>query len=173
MPARHLVSTVLPAPLSPTKAVTWPAGMSRSTWYRAWTGPKCLSSSRTLRSGPSFAAGSATAAVMLLALSRRTKGDAAARCGGVIHVYEVGMLLAVQTAAPTCPHSADALTKLSLMTVAAMFDLSTQIGTRRDAGSSVPAWPDGGLVVPLTRAAGGFAPARRTVASATAAWASR
>src|SRR5690348_10171552 len=66
MPEMHLVSTVLPAPLSSTSAVTSPRGMSRSTWYRAWTGPKCLSSSRTLSNGSSVARGSATAAVMTI-----------------------------------------------------------------------------------------------------------
>src|SRR5207245_4245121 len=63
MPATHFVRTVLPAPWSPTSAVTWPDGRSRSTWYRAWTGPKCLSSSRILSSGSPVAVVDATAAI--------------------------------------------------------------------------------------------------------------
>src|SRR5712692_11448309 len=47
----HLVSTDLPAPLAPARAVTWPAGRSRSTAYRACTAPKCFSRPRTLSSG--------------------------------------------------------------------------------------------------------------------------
>src|SRR5258708_22165388 len=43
----------LPAPWSPVSAVTWPAGMSRSTLVRAWTAPKCLSTPRILSSGSS------------------------------------------------------------------------------------------------------------------------
>src|SRR5450759_1817760 len=47
----HLVRTDLPAPLSPQRAVTCPAGRSRSTPYRAWTAPKCLLMPRSLSSG--------------------------------------------------------------------------------------------------------------------------
>src|SRR5438128_12512634 len=64
MPATHFVSTVLPAPLSPHSAVTWPDGSSRSTWYSAWTGPKCLSSSLIWSSDSELAAARATAAVI-------------------------------------------------------------------------------------------------------------
>src|SRR5438105_4405599 len=90
MPATHLVRTVLPAPLSPQRAVTWPDGRSRSTWYRAWTAPKCLSSPRIWRSAPSLAPGSVTGAVMSIALSRLQEGggDAAARCGGVTRLRD-------------------------------------------------------------------------------------
>src|SRR6267378_3167558 len=169
MPAMHLVSTVLPAPLSPHRAVTCPGGTSRSTWYRAWTGPKCLSSSRILSSGSPVA----TAAVISVALSPPTKKNAAASCGGV-HGIGYEMPAAEQTAAVTFWQSAALSTKLSLITVEAMFALLTQIGTNRTAGCwPLPATGDGGDVVPLTRAVGGVWPARRTVASATAACASR
>src|SRR5690348_16895062 len=40
MPAMHLIVTDLPAPLSPIRAVTWPAGISKFTSESAWTGPK-------------------------------------------------------------------------------------------------------------------------------------
>src|SRR5438270_6122149 len=69
MPAMHLVNTVLPAPLSPHSAVTCPDGRSRLTWYRAWTGPKCLSRSLTWSSGSLVATGSALAADISPALS--------------------------------------------------------------------------------------------------------
>src|SRR5580658_497238 len=42
MPEIVLISVLLPAPLSPTMAVTSPGGMSRSTPISARTGPKCL-----------------------------------------------------------------------------------------------------------------------------------
>src|SRR5256885_11930069 len=64
MPATHFVSTVLPAPLSPHSAVTWLDGSSRSTWYRAWTGPKCLSSPLIWSSDSELESARATAAVI-------------------------------------------------------------------------------------------------------------
>lgn len=47
-------------------------------------------------------------------------------------------MLAVQTAAVTAAHSADAVTNLSLITVDPMFVESTHIGVRRDAGWATP-----------------------------------
>ena len=38
----HLINVLLPAPLSPTRAVTFPAYTSRSTSFRTCTGPKDL-----------------------------------------------------------------------------------------------------------------------------------
>src|SRR5450755_4887737 len=38
----HFVSTVLPAPLSPTSAITWPRGARRSAPVSALTAPKCF-----------------------------------------------------------------------------------------------------------------------------------
>src|SRR5215467_6516683 len=52
MPAMHLISVVLPAPLSPTSAVTCPAGMSRLTFVRACTGPKLLPTPRSCSRAP-------------------------------------------------------------------------------------------------------------------------
>src|SRR5580704_6233761 len=51
MPAMHLISVVLPAPLSPTRAVTWPTGTSRSTPVSACTGPNDLPMPRRLSRG--------------------------------------------------------------------------------------------------------------------------
>src|ERR1700730_17880777 len=42
MPEIVLISVLLPAPLSPTSAVTWPMGTSRLMSVRARTGPKFL-----------------------------------------------------------------------------------------------------------------------------------
>src|SRR2546429_4725982 len=164
MPAMHLVRPVLPAPLSPHRAVTCLGGMSRSTWYSAWTGPKCLSSPRIFSNGSPAAWAWATAAVISISLSPLRKGNAAASCGGV---HEIGyeMPAAEQTAAVTFWQSAALSTKLSLITVEAMFALLTQIGTNRTAGS----WPlpppgDAGQVVPLARAPDGDLSRRVTCA---------
>src|SRR5437762_12313624 len=43
MPATHLISVDLPAPLSPTSAITCPASTWKSTSLRARTAPKLLS----------------------------------------------------------------------------------------------------------------------------------
>src|ERR1700691_372780 len=58
MPAIVLISVLLPAPLSPTTAVTWPIGMSRLTLVSTRTGPKLLpiSTSRSNGASPSLAA---------------------------------------------------------------------------------------------------------------------
>src|ERR1041384_1212710 len=119
MPATHFVSTVLPAPLSPHRAVTWPDGRSRSTWYRAWTGPKCLSRPR-ICSSTSPAAGAAAASVISIELSRLVAPYAGAVGGEVgrrravrrrLHGYE--MLFAWQTACPPPPPSPAGLTKVA------------------------------------------------------------
>src|SRR6478736_4775618 len=51
MPATHLMSVDLPAPLSPTSAVTSPGSATRSTPRRACTAPKFLWPPRTSRGG--------------------------------------------------------------------------------------------------------------------------
>src|SRR5262245_39104871 len=51
MPATHLTSVDLPAPLSPTSAVTSPARTVKSTPCSTCTGPKCLSTPRSCRIG--------------------------------------------------------------------------------------------------------------------------
>src|SRR5439155_26129218 len=83
------------------------------------------------------------------------------------------MFAAVQALAPALLHRAVLSMNWSLITVAAMLDLSTQTGTSNDAGCWLPATPCGGEVVPLTRPVGGVCPARSTVARATASCASR
>src|SRR5262245_42718327 len=65
-----LMSTDLPAPLSPTNAVTWPAGTSRSTFDNACTAPNdVLMPLRLRRAGadplPTASAGMATGGRLL------------------------------------------------------------------------------------------------------------
>src|ERR1044072_619664 len=72
MPESSLVSVDLPAPLSPTSAVTSPRWRSRSTSDRACTPPKCLLSPRPDRIGSS-----ATAVTARAAASGSAEGDTA------------------------------------------------------------------------------------------------
>ena len=67
MPEIVLISVLLPAPLSPTSAVTWPTGTSRLMSVRARTGPKFLPTPTRRSSGwspllPAVAGASAKAA---------------------------------------------------------------------------------------------------------------
>src|SRR5258708_15508318 len=65
MPAMVLISVDLPAPLSPTRAVTWPAGMSRSMPVSACTGPKVLETPRRRSSGCCACAAALSAVIWL------------------------------------------------------------------------------------------------------------
>src|SRR4051794_12361932 len=51
IPAMHFTRVDLPAPLSPTSAVTSPGYTARSTSRRTWTGPKLLLTPRISRIG--------------------------------------------------------------------------------------------------------------------------
>src|SRR5919201_2273795 len=51
MPATDLISVDLPAPLSPTSAITSPSRTSKSTSVSAWTDPNDLETSRSSRVG--------------------------------------------------------------------------------------------------------------------------
>src|SRR3954451_21174737 len=53
----HLTSVDLPAPLSPTRAVTWPASARKSTPLSTSTGPKLLLMPRISRMGTSAMVG--------------------------------------------------------------------------------------------------------------------
>src|SRR5438046_6603707 len=53
MPATHLISVDLPAPLSPTSAITSPLRTSRSTSVSAWTEPNDLETPRSSSRGTS------------------------------------------------------------------------------------------------------------------------
>src|SRR5437868_1828509 len=55
MPAMHLISVDLPAPLSPTSAITSPARTSKSTSLSAWTEPKLLEMPRNSSVGAEVA----------------------------------------------------------------------------------------------------------------------
>src|SRR5262249_38647117 len=50
----HLIRVDLPAPLSPTRAITSPSRTSKSTSSRAWTEPNDLERPRIWRSGVSL-----------------------------------------------------------------------------------------------------------------------
>src|SRR6185503_2911716 len=54
MPAMHLMSVDLPAPLSPTRAITSPSRTSKSTSVSACTEPKVFDRPRISRSGVSL-----------------------------------------------------------------------------------------------------------------------
>src|SRR5919201_4050932 len=54
MPATDLISVDLPAPLSPTSAITSPSRTSKSTSVSAWTDPNDLETSRSSRVGAPF-----------------------------------------------------------------------------------------------------------------------
>src|SRR6478672_10894276 len=66
MPATPLIRVLLPAPLSPTRAVTWPARTSRSTPRSTWTAPKLFSMPRRLRIGCSRSTGAGSVWVALM-----------------------------------------------------------------------------------------------------------
>src|ERR1035437_1533609 len=68
MPEIVLIMTDLPAPLSRANAVTWPAGISRSTSVSAFTGPKCLLTPRRRRSGTSSSSAGPVGAVPWVAV---------------------------------------------------------------------------------------------------------
>src|SRR5215467_7791634 len=57
MPATHLMRVDLPAPLSPTSAITSPERTSKSTSVSACTDPNVFERSRISRSGVSLTAG--------------------------------------------------------------------------------------------------------------------
>src|SRR5919201_4804239 len=54
MPATHLISVDLPAPLSPTSAITSPSRTSKSTSVSACTDPNDLETPRSSRVGAPF-----------------------------------------------------------------------------------------------------------------------
>src|SRR6478735_9032873 len=68
MPAMHLIIVDLPAPLSPTNAVTSPARATRSTPRSACTAPKFLRPPRTSRVGGGARSGAACAAWVIVHL---------------------------------------------------------------------------------------------------------
>src|ERR1044072_2646575 len=74
----HLINVDLPAPLSPTSAVTSPARTSRSTSRRTWTAPKLLLIPRRDSSGsrccPSTVAVMSADAVLFAGLLERLRG---------------------------------------------------------------------------------------------------
>src|SRR6266536_1495466 len=163
IPEMVLISVDLPAPLSPTRAVTWPADMSRSTPASACTGPKLLPSPRSPRApGPQLRAGRLRRCLLspLKDSSFRPVGHYQPE---IPAAWQADLYLAVQSCA--------AGTKLSAMTVAFMFAVVTHVGFSSTDGTLTLAVVSS--VVLFTRADGGVAPARMYMASAAAACASR
>src|SRR5919201_5677368 len=81
MPAMHLISVDLPAPLSPTSAITSPSRTSKSTSVSACTEPKCLLSPRTSSVGIAVVDSAAVVAVAVTSASSGRGALAAPRPG--------------------------------------------------------------------------------------------
>ena len=78
MPAMHLISVDLPAPLSPTSAMTSPADTWKSTSNSAWTAPKLFETPCSSRTGVSV---TFSAPLRL----RRIRGAPAGRPLGILY----------------------------------------------------------------------------------------
>src|ERR1700694_5731071 len=76
MPAMHLINVDLPAPLSPTRAITSPARTSKSTSLSACTEPKLLLIPRTASAGTTAVGAAGLVAVIP---EERTGGDTSRR----------------------------------------------------------------------------------------------
>src|ERR1039457_1309842 len=166
IPAMVLIRVDLPAPLSPTRAVTLPMGMSRSMSERAFTGPKLLPTPRSRSSGAS------EESMVELAESRAgarpaVAGRAPSSAPGVVTArilrvpcahYYPEIPAAVQAALYLAVHSWAAGTKLSAMTVLFIFDGVTHSGVKSTDATATLAFVS--MVLPLTSAAGGALPAR-------------
>src|SRR2546423_1349698 len=159
-PETHFTSTVLPAPLSPTSAVTCPAGTSRSTPSSAWTGPKLFQTPRSSSSGsrvsspdalvlpPGLLPVGASTALTTRVPSRAPGGrfrigrraatgfcHVAARPHRPLQGYEVEMPACWHALANDPEHRSEVLTNWSLTTVEAMFSVVTHTGVRSTEGT--------------------------------------
>ena len=90
MPATHLIRVDLPAPLSPTSAITSPARTSRSTSVRACTEPNALVTPRSSRRGVSL-----TTALSYHTAASLWKKNGGARWGASVDRQSSDELLAV------------------------------------------------------------------------------
>src|SRR5256885_8997477 len=114
MPPTHLTRVDLPAPLSPTRAVTSPAFAVRSTSRRTWTAPKLLLIPRISRRG----------AAAVTVAPRGCRKDAGPGAGRVSHGAGTGshgvprqlMPAAVHLAAYAPAHRSALVTKPSATT---------------------------------------------------------
>src|SRR6516165_12812896 len=155
-----LTVTDLPAPLSPARAVTFPAGTSKLTSSSAWTAPNTLLTPRNSRSGPSSVIRAPPVASSGgiqrpapdrggagAGLEDRLEPTLSTRAGRSPAVYG-WMPAAVQSAAYEPAHNCEAGTKLSLMIVAFMFEVVTHSGFSSTDGTLTPAVVS--FVVPFT-----------------------
>ena len=155
-PEMVLMVTDLPAPLSPTSAVTLPAGTERSTLFNACTAPNALLTPRSSRSG-------AAPSVMFVPPGRRQlgpvdrppiptplpreRGSVGSYFSGIdtsqepVPIRRILLLVLMPAAAQAVAYepvqSCEAGTKLSLMTVAFMFFVVTHFGVKRRRDADV------------------------------------
>src|SRR5215203_2102448 len=71
MPATPLIRVLLPAPLSPTSAVTRPLRTTRSTSWSTCTAPKLLFTPRSSKSGSVPADRAPPASLVIVVMARR------------------------------------------------------------------------------------------------------
>src|ERR1019366_3020405 len=163
IPEMVLMRVDLPAPLSPTRAVTWPSGISRSRSARAPGRSSSLSRAAEAVACPSGLPRLRHLRRLLSPLGRPSDGPSA-------HDHPE-IPAAVQAALYADVQSCDAGTNLSAITVVFIFAGVTHVGTKSTDGTCACSVES--VVLPLTRADGGASPARMYIASAAAAWASR
>src|SRR5450755_735087 len=152
MPEMHLVSTVLPAPLSPTRAMTWPRVARRFAPVSALTAPKCLNT--PLASSRFSSLTCSTLALFALG------GSPAGRRGAPPNGSAYLMPYFVQSAAYDPVQIWAGVRNPSLITVCSMFDAVTGTGVSSTAGVVLPGpFATVALVVggvPLTSAMASF-----------------
>src|SRR4051812_48100094 len=127
MPATHLISVDLPAPLSPTRATISPALTLRSTSCSATTAPKCFETSRSSsRASPDAPLPTLTSPPFVVATEGRRRRPS--EC----YAFAVAQMPAFLQSAAYWPwHRSPFLTYPSLITVLLMLAFVTAIGVRR------------------------------------------
>src|SRR4051794_20163571 len=175
MPAMHLTRVDLPAPLSPTRAITSPLATWKSTPFSACTAPKLL---WTSRSSSSAAAPSLTSTLPLLSSARgrhvvaspppplgRPAGAPHAAAPPTCHCRRYWIPYFLQSAAYLPVQICFFVRNPSAITVSLMLAVVTATGFRSTDGVCVPLLSVAPLVV-------GFSPFASAIASFDAASAS-
>src|SRR5919107_3270909 len=162
LPAIPLIRVDLPAPLSPTSAVTWPRYASKSTSCRTCTAPKLLFTARSDRIGSSSPTGGAVAValgiVMLtsspeaefrwwLGTGCRTRGGDPDRTGPGPHPPGQAIPAVLQAEANAVVQTSEAFWKPSSMT---SFTLALKIETGVWSADGTSLLRTVSLTVPLT-----------------------
>src|SRR5262249_8176050 len=132
IPEMGLIRGDFPAPLSPPSAVTWPAGISKSTPVSAMTAPKFLPMPRTR--SPSISAawspapdGARPAAANPAPLSQLPVTGRVPGCS-CLFICQPEMPAAAHSAEYLPLHSCEAGTNLSAITVLFMLEVVTHVG---------------------------------------------